>query len=291
MTKRKPQIITKTGVPYAEWAINPIQGCYHGCRYPCYAFKIAKRFKRFKHIYDWSSNVTYRWENTIDMLRDELERKKKRKALPKDVYLCFSTDPFPYWEDWDTDGPKRMIAFLSEMIMEELTRFDVHVTVLTKGRLPTPSYLEFGGLLLGHGHDWGISLVSTSSEFQKKWEPGASPPDQRVAMLKALHDCGERTWVSMEPLPPPEIHEVDMRNLLHTVEFVDHIVIGRWNYHRFERDWSGWYKEQVETARVFCEHRGIGLKVKDIFDEDLTVICQEVGHVPEPQTSLAEFGG
>ena len=31
-------LLYKTGVEYGDYTINHLQGCSHGCRYPCYAF-------------------------------------------------------------------------------------------------------------------------------------------------------------------------------------------------------------------------------------------------------------
>ena len=41
--KRKT-LLYKTGVEYGDYTINHIQGCSHGCKYPCYAMMMAKRF-------------------------------------------------------------------------------------------------------------------------------------------------------------------------------------------------------------------------------------------------------
>ena len=31
-------MLYKTGVEYGDYTMNHIQGCAHGCKYPCYAF-------------------------------------------------------------------------------------------------------------------------------------------------------------------------------------------------------------------------------------------------------------
>jgi len=46
----RKQILNKTNVEYGDYAINHILGCAHGCRYPCYAFMMAKRFGKVKKL-------------------------------------------------------------------------------------------------------------------------------------------------------------------------------------------------------------------------------------------------
>ena len=35
-------MLYKTGVEYGDYTMNHIQGCAHGCKYPCYAFMMKK---------------------------------------------------------------------------------------------------------------------------------------------------------------------------------------------------------------------------------------------------------
>ena len=45
--KRKTMLY-KTGVEYGDYTLNHVQGCAHGCTYPCYAMQMAKRFGKVK---------------------------------------------------------------------------------------------------------------------------------------------------------------------------------------------------------------------------------------------------
>ena len=45
---QRKSLIYKTGVEYGDYTINHIQGCSHGCKYPCYAFLLKKRFHKRK---------------------------------------------------------------------------------------------------------------------------------------------------------------------------------------------------------------------------------------------------
>ena len=40
----RKSLLYKTGVEYGDYTINHVQGCSHGCMYPCYAFMMARRF-------------------------------------------------------------------------------------------------------------------------------------------------------------------------------------------------------------------------------------------------------
>ena len=54
---------------------------------------------------------------------------------------------------------------------------------------------------LHHENEHGINLISLNEKFRERWEPGTIPYAARIASLKALHDAGCRTWVSMAPFP------------------------------------------------------------------------------------------
>ena len=48
--KRK-SMLYKTGVEYGDYTLNFVQGCAHGCKYPCYAFLLKKRFGQIKQCF------------------------------------------------------------------------------------------------------------------------------------------------------------------------------------------------------------------------------------------------
>ena len=47
-TTTRKSMLYKTGVEYGDYTINHIHGCAHGCKYPCYAMSMAKRFGKVK---------------------------------------------------------------------------------------------------------------------------------------------------------------------------------------------------------------------------------------------------
>ena len=48
----------------------------------------------------------------------------------------------------------------------------------------------------------GFTIVTPSDELRKKVEPNSSPIQERIAVLKQLHEAGLHTMVSLEPLLP-----------------------------------------------------------------------------------------
>lgn len=90
-TIKRKSLLYKTGVEYGDYTINHVQGCAHGCLYPCYAMMNAKRFGQAKTYEDWCEPKLV--ENTIELLNTEIPKLKNKI---KSVQLCFTTDPFMY---------------------------------------------------------------------------------------------------------------------------------------------------------------------------------------------------
>lgn len=79
-------------------------------------------------------------------------------------------------------------------------------------------------------NEYGITLISLDESFRRRIEPGAAAYVERIAALKALHDKGCRTWVSIEPYPTPNIIEQDLLEILNAVSFTNKLIFGRTNY-------------------------------------------------------------
>lgn len=97
-------------------------------------------------------------------------------------------------------------------------------------------------------------------------EPGASSYKERLASLKAIHDAGCKTWVSIEPYQTPNLIEQDLHGLLEAVSFVDKIIFGRTNYNKevsAYKTHKKFYNECTTEVIKFCEERGIDYHIKD----------------------------
>ena len=87
----RKSMLYKTGVEYGDYTMNHVLGCAHGCKYPCYAFLMARRFGKVDSYEKWLEPFLVK--NTLEILDKEIPR---LKAKIKSVQLCFTTDPFMY---------------------------------------------------------------------------------------------------------------------------------------------------------------------------------------------------
>ena len=86
-----------------------------------------------------------------------------------------------------------------------------------------------------------------------------------LAALKALHEAGCKTWVSMEPYPTPNMVKQDLKELLEEVSFTDRIIFGRTNYSKVANAYEGhkhFYNECAAEVISFCQERGIDYHIK-----------------------------
>ena len=158
---QRKSLIYKTNVEYGDYTINHIQGCSHGCKYPCYAYLLKKRFGNVKSYEDWIEPVIV--ENTLDLLDKELPRYKDKI---KTLHLCFTTDPFMYgYND---------IKELSLAAVEKINNAGIKCSILTKGLLP----IELAKY--SNDNEYGITLVSLNEDYREKIEPGAAPYEKRL---------------------------------------------------------------------------------------------------------------
>lgn len=245
-TQRKTMLY-KTGVEYGDYTMNHVQGCSHGCLYPCYAFLLKKRFGQIKSYEQWIEPVLV--SNTLELLDKEIPRLKDKIHS---VHLCFTTDPFMH------GYPE--IAEMSIAAIRKLNAAGIKCTALTKGILP----IELAEL--SKENEYGITFISLNEEYRAKIEPGAAPYAERLAALRALHDAGCKTWVSMEPYPTPNLIEQNLHDLLEAVSFVDKIIFGRTNYSTevsSYKDHKAYYNELATEVISFCEERGIQYHIKE----------------------------
>ena len=225
--------------------INHVLGCSHGCRYPCYAFLMARRHGRVRDFADWCRPRIV--GNALQLLDRELV--SARRGVRGSVHLCLTTDPFM------VGHPE--VEALSLAIIERLNRSGVAVSVLTKGRLPAALADR---RRFPCDNTYGISLVSVDDRFRREWEPGSAPSAERIAALRQLHEAGRGTLVHMEPYPTPGMFEQDLRTLLADVAFVDHLYFSGWNYNSRVSQEGGaeeFYQRSSETVRRFCARHGI----------------------------------
>lgn len=240
-------LLYKTGVEYGDYTLNHVQGCSHGCLYPCYAYMMARRFGRVKNIDDWMAPRLV--SNAIELLKIEIP---KLKSKISSVHLCFTTDPFMYgYEE---------ICNKSIEIIKILNSNGIPCTSLTKGILPE----ELAST--DKINSYGITLISLDEDYRRKYEPGSATYTERINSLKYLHEQGYNTWVSIEPYPTPNIIDQDFDKILGSVSFVDKIIFGRLNYNKKVSEYKGYqafYDHLSEGVISYCNNTGKEFHIKD----------------------------
>lgn len=178
---QRKSLLYKSGVEYADYCLNHVEGCSHGCKYPCYAYMMKKRCGVVKTYEEWCEPKIV--SNTMELLDKEIPRYKDKI---KYVHLCFSTDPFMYEQN--------EVADLSLKVIDRLNFEKIRCTVLTKGIYPKELGQRNG---LSKNNEYGITLVSLDEKFREEYEPNTAPFRKRIEALRYLHNNGFKTWVKL----------------------------------------------------------------------------------------------
>lgn len=243
----RKSLIYKTGVEYGDYTLNHAQGCSHGCKYPCYAYMMSKRFGKVKSYEEWTTPQIV--ENAIELLEKELPRYRDKIQM---LHLCFTTDPF-------MQGHPE-ICQLSMEILRKANAAGVKCSILTKGILPaqlTELPLE---------NEYGITAVSLNDTFNQQYEPGAALVSNRIAALRHLSEYGCKTWVSIEPYPTPNMIVQNLHDILETVGFADKIIFGRLHYNKIVsayKDHKAFYNQCASEVIEYCHNHGIAYHIKN----------------------------
>ncbi len=132
----------------------------------------SKRFGKIKTYDQWCEPAIV--ANAIELLEKEIPKFKKQMDF---VHLSFMTDPFMM------GYPE--VSALTLDIIRLLNRNNIKVTTLTKGLLPKE--LENIHDYSNH-NEYGISLVSLSEDFRRRYEPNSSAYKERLSSLYFLHE-------------------------------------------------------------------------------------------------------
>ena len=208
---------------YARLATNMYRGCGHECVY-CYVPLVLKMTR-------------------AEFDAGAKERRLYRKQMPKDaakyqslgiteqVLLSFTTDPY---HPFDTT--------LTRETIEILKAHGLAFCTLTKGGTRALRDLD---LFRPERDAFASSLTLLDETASGMWEAGAATPADRIAALKAFHDAGIYTWVSLEPVIDPE---VTLEIIRRTHPFVDLYKVGRINYSPLTKrtDWREFTERVVE---------------------------------------------
>ena len=174
-------ILTKSGIPGVDYAVNPYVGCQHGCAY-CYAV-FMKRFTG--HREEWGQFVDVR-VNASQVLARQLKR-----AQPGNVTLGTVTDAYQ---------PLERKYRLARGCLQALAPYDrFPTTVLTKSALVLR---DLDVLQDMKDVEVAFTITTLNDAVRRVLEPYASPTPQRIEALSRLHEAGIRTWAFFGPALP-----------------------------------------------------------------------------------------
>ncbi len=163
------------------YALNVSRGCAHRCAY-CYA-------RAYRDAPPETEVQVY--ANLPALLRQELDSPRRRKALPRVVSLCTSTDPFQPLPDL-----LRVTYEACQILLERR----IPIAFLTKGYIPE----EF--ITLFAAHSWlvraRIGLISLDPRINRLYERGAAHPEARLLSLRRLQEAGIQVGIRHDPVIP-----------------------------------------------------------------------------------------
>lgn len=216
-----------------DYALNPYVGCQFGCVY-CYA-RFMKRFTG--HSETWGEFVDVKI-NAPRLLAKEVQRKKKGR-----VWISGVCDPYqPIERDYA----------LTRECLGILIKNDWPVTIQTKSPLVRR---DLDLLKDRPGVEVGLSITTADEQVRKIFEPKATPIEERVGALAALHAGGVRTFAMIAPLLP------GAEGLVGKLRGnVDSVLIDRMNYHYADRVYRkyrlGYAQKEdffMRTAKDLCD--------------------------------------
>ena len=177
---RKSAVLTPSDLPCLRTipTINLTAGCLHGCLY-CY----ARDYSQFPG----DGRIIF-YENTLDMLRDELSR---RRTKPEAVYFSPSSDLFQ---------PAPEVLDMAEATLRFLLGKGVRIAFLTKGHIPNRVLALMGDqaeLITAQ-----IGIITTDESIARTFEPGAASPKRRLKQIETLVKAGVPTEARVDPILP-----------------------------------------------------------------------------------------
>lgn len=212
---------------YSPYACNIYMGCNHGCKY-CYAPGISRKTKeQFKSI-----------NQRRNYLRDFENDCKRMYNLQSQVLFCFMTDPYNKLEETER---------ITRESLKIALQYKLPISILTKSK----TVLRDMDVIKQFGSNIAIGMTLTfdNRKDSLEWEPAASEPEERITVLKTLHDEGVKTWASFEPVIIPEQSLAMMGNV---IDYVDLFKVGKLNnYQGLDKkiDWNNFLIKSCELLR------------------------------------------
>jgi DNA repair photolyase len=164
-----------------DFGMNLYRGCQHHCIY-CDSRSLCYGNDRF------DADVLVK-SNAIDVLRDELRRKRRRGIIGTGSM----NDPYM---------PAEERYRLTEGALEAIADYGFGVHVITKSTLVLRDIALLQRISRGSTAAVSLSITTIDDTLARRIEPGAPPPSERFLALRALTDAGIETRVALMPVLP-----------------------------------------------------------------------------------------
>lgn len=253
-------IITKSGLPGADFVVNPYVGCSHSCIY-CYA-RFMKRF----------TGHTETWGDFIDVKTNaiELVPNKSEKYRGKSFFISSVTDAYL---------PLERKYKLTRGVLEKLIPLELKIGIQSKSDLIVRDIDLFKQFKCC---EVGMTMTTLDDKIRMEIEPGTSSVERRISALKELKKAGITTYVFIGPILP---FITDWKRIiLETKDFVDSYMFENlnvkgtiWNsiknwlinkhpellkkYEEIYFSKNDFWKTEEEKIRNFCRENKIEGKV------------------------------
>ena len=216
---------------YAALAVNIYSGCGHKCSY-CYAPAALQRCRE-----DFYEKPGPRARDFWSKLESDLKSLEGRPDM-EPVLLCFSCDAYQ---------PIDLEYGYARKALSMFKAHDVPFQVLSKGGMRCARDFD---LYLPGRDIFAATMTFVDAKKSAQWEPGAALPEDRIAALKAAHERGIKTWVSLEPVIEP-LESLACIEASHA--WVDGYKVGTWNHDKRakEIDWHAFVHAAVEKIEGY----------------------------------------
>ena len=181
-----------------RFSVNPYRGCQHACSY-CYA-RPSHQYLGFGAGTDFERKLIVK-RNAPALLRQELSRRSWQRER---IVFSGNTDCYQ---------PIEASYALTRGCLDACLEHQTPVGIITKSALVRRDIDLLRELARGPGAQVFVSIAFLDERTCRKLDPGAPTPAKRFEVLRALHEAGIPTGVSVSPLIPG-LNEPDIAGIL-----------------------------------------------------------------------------
>lgn len=171
--------VSKSSLPGLAYTFNPYVGCRHGCLY-CYVPDVLRYGVSSP---EWGREVAVK-EGVLEKLAMDLKR-----LSPGVVGVSTATDPYQ---------PLEKTLELTRTALKLFQSCGWPVSVQTKSALVRRDL----DILKSGKFELGLTVTSMDDDFQRLFEPCASPPQERAETLMEASSLGIKTFLFFGPIIP-----------------------------------------------------------------------------------------